>query len=241
MNDFFKVGGKYYFLIIMPLMALKMRNNNITMTDTHINLKNFGLNNKNTIIPIIKEGERFINFLDEKLNLNLPNSWIFTISKSNKNNLGYFMSKNNKNRFEKGNKALNNINLNLLNLNNMDVYEVIAHEIAHFINFNKGLVDCSSNGYHNKKFKICAEKLYLNVSKGKKGYSITKGNDDFKKLLEEFKPNKKVFDIIQKTSITLKKGSRLRLYMCNCGVKIRVGSDDFKGLCLNCDTEFIKK
>lgn len=33
-------------------------------------------------------------------------------------------------------------------------------------------------------------------------------------------------------------GSRLRLYECGCGVKVRVASDEFKATCGECGTEF---
>ncbi len=36
----------------------------------------------------------------------------------------------------------------------------------------------------------------------------------------------------------VKAGSRLRLYMCECGVKVRVASDDFEATCRKCDEDF---
>lgn len=36
-------------------------------------------------------------------------------------------------------------------------------------------------------------------------------------------------------------GSRLRLWECTCGVKVRIASDDFQAVCLRCDTNFERK
>lgn len=39
----------------------------------------------------------------------------------------------------------------------------------------------------------------------------------------------------------VKKGSRLRLWECECGVKVRVASDDFRATCGLCEGEFERK
>ena len=82
--------------------------------------------------------------------------------------------------------------------------------------------------------------LLLSVSKSKKGFNVTKETEEFNKMLLEFKPQKEVFNIFQNMSKGKPKGSRLRLYMCGCGIKLRVAKDDLKALCLDCNTEFKK-
>lgn len=196
--------------------------------------------NNNSIIPAINESEKFIKFLIAKFNLKIPNNYIITINKANKNTLGFFMPKEHENHFINTIQDLNNINLNTIHLKKCNPYEVLTHELAHFINHSNKIKDCSGFGYHNKHFKKTAEMLLLSVEKTKKGYNQTKETEEFNKMLLEFKPQKEVFNIFQNTQDKKKIGSRLRLYICDCGVKIRVAKDDLKALCLDCNTEFKK-
>ena len=51
-------------------------------------------------------------------------------------------------------------------------------------------------------------------------------------MLEEFKPNKEVFNIIQNDKPKKIKGnSKLKLWACNCGVKLRVGKENINVMC----------
>lgn len=194
----------------------------------------------NSYIPALKEAERFISFLDKRFKLNLPNNYLITINKATKNTLGFFMSAEHKNKFVNSNKDLNNINLNTFYLKSNNPYEILTHELSHYVNFINKIKDCSSNQYHNKHFKTQAEKFKLKVEKNKRGYAKTSTTEEFNLMLKEFKPNKESFNIIQNHEDKKKVGSRLRLYICDCKVKVRVGSDDFKALCLDCNTEFKK-
>jgi hypothetical protein len=49
----------------------------------------------------------------------------------------------------------------------------LLHEVAHSLNHANGIADCSSNQYHNAKFKKQAEELGLKTEKTKKGYGQT--------------------------------------------------------------------
>ena len=194
--------------------------------------------NNNSLIPAIQESEKFIKFLDKRFNLELPNNHIVVINKDSKNALGSFASKETKQHFINTVSELNTITLNTLHLKECNPYEVLAHELAHYINHIKGINDCLSNQYHNKHFKKEAESLLLTTEKTKKGY-MTKENEIFNKMVdEEFKANKSVFNVFQSQRKGKKAGSRLRLYTCGCGVKVRVASDEFLALCLKCNTEF---
>ena len=195
--------------------------------------------NNNSIIPAIKESEKFIKFLINRFKLEVPNNYIITINKASKNTIGFFMPKEHDNHFINSTQDLMNINLNTIHLKKCCPYECLTHELAHLINNVNKIKDCSGYGYHNKHFKTQAEKFNLSVEKGKNGFNQTKPTEEFNKMLLEFKPNKEVFNICQNHE-DKKKGSRLRLYICNCGVKVRVGSDDFNAKCLNCESEFKK-
>ncbi len=54
-----------------------------------------------------------------------------------------------------------------------DLLSTLLHEVAHSLNHKNGIEDCSSNQYHNAKFKTQAEALGLKTEKTKKGYSST--------------------------------------------------------------------
>ena len=193
----------------------------------------------NSFIPALQECERFILFLDKKFNLELKQNYVITINKASKGVIGYFMPDKHSDKFINSTQDLNNINLNTLFLKTNSPYECLAHELAHFINYLKDVKDCSSNQYHNKHFKKVAEGLLLSVEKGKRGYAYTKETESFKLMMEEFKPNKEVFNIFQSNKDKKKVGSRLKLYMCSCGVKVRCAVE-LKAKCLLCEGEFEK-
>lgn len=199
--------------------------------------ESYGLNN-NSLIPAIKESERFIKFLEKRFNLNLPNNYLITINKAKKSAIGFFMPKEHKEHFTNTNQDLNNINLNTFYLKTNNPYECLTHELAHFVNHTNKIKDCSSNQYHNKHFKKQAELFLLKVEKTKRGYAHTTETVEFNLMVKEFKPNKEVFGIFQNQKEGKKVGSRLKLYMCSCGIKVRVASEEFKGLCLICEGKF---
>ena len=199
--------------------------------------KSYGLNN-NSFIPALEESEKFIKFMIKRFNLKIPNNYVITINKASKSTIGFFMPKEHQEHFINTTQDLNNINLNTLHLKTNSPYECLTHELVHFINYSNKIKDCSSNQYHNKHFKKQAELLLLSVEKTKKGYNLTTETEQFKKMLEEYKPNKEVYNICQNIPDKKKAGSRLKLYVCGCGVKVRVASEDFKGLCLECNTKF---
>ena len=195
--------------------------------------------NNNSLIPSIKESERFIFFLNDRFKLNLPSNFIVVINKTNKSALGSFSNIKTREHFVNTIQELNTITLNTYYLKECNAYEVLAHELAHFVNFLNKVKDCSGNQYHNKHFKTQAEKFLLKVSRTNKGYSFTEITDEFKEMLKEFKPHKEVFNVFQAQAENKeKKGSRLRLYVCDCGVKVRVASDTFQAECLICNSKF---
>lgn len=199
--------------------------------------KNSCLNN-NSLIPAIEESEKFIKFLINRFNIKDIKPYIVVINKTSKNALGTFSNPETQQHFINTKDELNTITLNTLHLKTCNPYEVLAHELAHYINYIKGIKDTSSNQYHNKEFKRQAEALLLSTTRDKKGYS-TSDNKVFNKMVkEEFKSNPSVFNVFQAQKDKSKVGSRLKLYICSCGVKVRVASEDFKAKCLRCDSEF---
>ena len=203
-----------------------------------------------SIKPSIEEGERFIKFLDDKFNLKLPNTLIFTIEQKSEKLKGYFMPSLNPSAYtiEQSKTALNTITLNTLYLKDFELspYQTITHEIAHFLNNIEGIKDCSSNQYHNKKFKNRAEKLLLIVEKTEsKGYSYTKLSPELEKaIVDDFKPSPNAFNIFQHITKKKKSKSRNLLFICGCGVKIRTAKNEDNPLnatCNYCDSLFIEQ
>jgi len=195
--------------------------------------------NNNSFIPMLTECERFVVFLNNRFGLALPSNYVITINKASKSAIGYFMSKEHSEHYINSTQDLNNINLNTLYLKESNPYEVLAHEVAHFLNSIKGIKDCSSNQYHNKHFKQQAELLLLSVKRTNKGYSQTEPTEEFNKMLIDFKPNKEVFNIIQNQKEKNKVGSRLKKWVCSCGVIVRCATE-LKATCNECNGEFIK-
>ena len=140
-------------------------------TQTEQEIKETSCLNNNSLIPALNESERFIKYLIERFNLSDLKNYIVVINKTSKNALGTFASKETLQHFTNTNNELSTITLNTLHLKKCNPYEVLAHELAHFINYSKGIKDCSSNQYHNKHFKQQAELLLLTCEKTKRGYS----------------------------------------------------------------------
>jgi len=214
-----------------------------------------------SIKPSIAESERFIQFLNERFNLNLRNDLIVLIHETQPNTKGFFRSvdcgkiwkegkqeeqdevKNEVLFKQQQNKPLNSIVLSSHTLQ-AEPYEVLTHELAHYINFIEGVKDCNSNQYHNKHFKTQAEKLLLKVCDRdkNKGYAFTSTTEEFNKmLLEEFKPSETAFKIFQEIGLRKKQPTRLLKFVCGCGCIIRCAKNQDKPLkarCEYCDYEF---
>ena len=199
--------------------------------------------NNNSFIPSLKESERFISYLIDKFGLEVKEGFVITINKASKNAVGYFMPKEHAEHYTNTTQDLHNINLNTLYLKDYSPYEVLTHELAHFTNKLKGVKGTSSNGYHNKHFKAQAETFLLKVERTKKGYAHTTETEEFKKMLEEFKPQKEVFNIYQNSKDKKKKPTRLKKWVCSCGENVRHAlrdskGRDFIGICGYCHSNY---
>jgi hypothetical protein len=198
----------------------------------------------NSLIPSIKEIERFMLYLNKRFSLNLPNNIIVNIQDTKPSTKGFYMPKECEKAYINSVQTLNYICLSSLHLKNTP-YETIAHETAHFYNSVNKIKDASKSGYHNKKFKSTAEMLLLEVSKLEgKGYAITKPTQAFNDMLNDYKPDISAFHIQQ--GYKEREGeskSRNLLFMCSCGVKIRTAKNEdkpLKAICEYCKSEFIE-
>jgi predicted SprT family Zn-dependent metalloprotease len=244
----------------------QQKDNNLNINSIHLNRVNdsdtknivsiVSQNQKTSIIPIIQECERFLNFLNTelKLNINMP---VIHLSRDKDNILGCYQSTKNEKGFKKiissngetgtyKTENIHTIQLNTLHLKDINssynVFETLTHEIAHYLNDLKGINDTSSNGYHNHFFKIQAQNLGLIIKKRtNKGYSKTELSEELSLIIKEkFNPNLKVFNLIQE-NLKNKQKSRLFLYECSCfdKNKIRSGYTDLNIKCLRCAEDFV--
>ena len=76
--------------------------------------------------------------------------------------------------WQNGEESFNEIAFNLEHFTTpAELLSTLLHEVAHSLNHANGIEDCSSNQYHNAKFKTQAEALGLKTEQTKKGYSAT--------------------------------------------------------------------
>ena len=196
---------------------------------------------RNSIRPALEEAERAVREAIAYFGLKTdPHAIVVTVqSKGKKNALGWFRTLS----WDCGTlSTVPEINLSAECLRREDVGETILHELAHAENFTLGVKDCAGRA-HNKQFKAMAEKLGLECLPRDRtvGFGFTKLADAGRKFLESIKFDAKKFDIIRLgDSNSSKKGSRLRLWECQCPkpVKVRVASDEFDATCNLCGEPF---
>jgi len=135
-----------------------------------------------------------------------------------------------------------------------DVCETLLHEMIHLKNSLDEVQDCSRSGlYHNKKFKICAEKHGLNVVKTEKyGYAYTSLKPETLEFIKTL--DLKNFDLFRRVNFTSDEAgedteseaeespkSSSRKYVCpECNVSIRA-TRDVNIRCEDCDILYVKK
>lgn len=193
-----------------------------------------------SISPAIAELERAYQFFNAELfSRKLDSNVVLTIqSRGRKNALGWHWAA----KWKNGDKtSLAEINLSAEDLKTSDPYEVLIHEMAHHSNHQQGIRDVSGGQYHNAHFKRAAESAGLQVMRsGSVGYGITALGDFAKEKLLEFKPQKKVFEILRQVE-SVRQRTKLKKWACGCGVNVRVARPDFDATCNHCGTQFQRK
>jgi len=72
--------------------------------------------------------------------------------------------------------------------------ETLLHEMAHLLNASRGVRDCSSGQYHNKKFKIAAEQFGLKVTRtGTRGWAFTSLGEEATQAIDELNMDGSLF------------------------------------------------
>ena len=126
-----------------------------------------------------------------------------------------------------------------------ELLSTLIHEVAHSLNHQNGIQDCSANQYHNAKFKAQAEALGLRTIEIKgKGYAATEltdlGAKRWKKALAILAG---AFDLVALGGEQAKKKGRntnLIKAVCDCEQIIRASASVIKAgvTCNQCETDF---
>lgn len=120
-----------------------------------------------------------------------------------------------------------------------DLCGTLIHEMVHLYNLSNGIKDVASNYiYHNKNFKLQAEKRGLIITKAPKvGWSVTSLQDETKEFISSLNVDQTVFSYYrvyyQKPKI-INKYPQYK-YMCpKCGEKILSRNIDLRLSCDSC-------
>lgn len=169
---------------------------------------------KHTLQPVTEELERFYDYLNQRFCLNLPHNVVITIQTTGRRNAKGWFCLGIWNDEQK--QDVHEINLCSEYLQD-EPYHTLAHEIAHFMELKeKGKL--SKGNYHGKTFKNCAEKLGLNVEKGRYGWCKTNETEEFNNLLNEFGTKKEVFKLLRKNKKATKQPTRMKKFACGCTI-----------------------
>lgn len=194
-----------------------------------------------SILPAIKELERFFKYFNKKLYRgSLPVPIITIQSAGRRRYLGWFCADIWRHR--KNEVPEINITAEELNRKPEEILETLLHEMVHLDNWKHDIVDCSTNQYHNKNFKRGCEEIKLVCEKHSNpgiGWGYTYLSPELKKLIRLGKPDKEAFKMFRLDQSINKKGpgSRLRKYTCGC-TNIRVAVSEFDATCNLCGCDF---
>lgn len=186
--------------------------------------------------------EKVFDLLNERYFENALSRPIITVQSSPKTN-GHFT-------FEKvwtdNAESYHEINISAENINRpvQNVVATLLHEMVHLYCHQNGIKDTSRGGtYHNKVFKVEAEKRGLKIGYDKKiGYSQTEPGDELLSFLQEHKLGKGISyhrETIENAHSKAKKKSSTRKYSCpSCGTSVRA-TKEVHILCADCQMEMI--
>lgn len=178
-----------------------------------------------SIIPIISESERVLAGAITHFGLTVkPEQIRITVqSKGRKQAIGWFaphywLRDKAKGAAKGETSGMHEINLSAEHLQNHDMGELILHELAHAENNVLGIKDCSNGRMHNKKFKVMAEKLGLEVHPRDKsvGYGFTDLAAGGKEFLAKVKFDRAVFNSYRGGGFSRGKKPGSRLLKCEC-------------------------
>ncbi len=116
------------------------------------------------------------------------------------------------------------------------VLETLLHELLHAWQERHGKPSCRN--YHNKEFRDKAREFDLIVDQ--RGHSTCAPGDTlFRRILKQYGVDSPEVPAPLFTQLREPR-SKLALWVCACGVKVRVGRSRFNATCLDCDGPFAR-
>ena len=122
----------------------------------------------------------------------------------------------------------------------------LLHEMTHLFCLMSGIKDVSPNFiYHNKKFKIEAEKRGLIIEQAPKiGYSVTKLNEEAKVFVDSLTIDPELFTYARMLFVKPKVENKYKMHKfeCpSCGEVVLSKNQDLQCTCTNCEEDYIPK
>lgn len=204
--------------------------------------------NDTSLIPVLKELERYASWADDELGLHQNQRTVITIQTrgQRKTELGHFWP----DRWSDGTvDEIHEISLSAEELKR-DTHAILAtlhHELVHLFNHQSGMKDCSKSGRHNKIFKQSAEDYGLEVAEPhkSKGYAFTSLTDDLTSQIDElFRPDEAAFKLYRTfaPSKTNKPPQKRVKWLCACPTTVMVAKDtNLIAECRICGEDFLKE
>ncbi|MDD4308593.1 MAG: hypothetical protein PHU53_07285, partial [Thermoplasmata archaeon] len=123
-----------------------------------------------------------------------------------------------------------------------EIAETVLHEQCHlFANLHE-IKDVSGAYYHNKKYKKIAEDHGLVVTDAPVfGWAFTKFSEKGKAAFDKINIDVDAFDfarIAPKEKEKKERVSRMKKYICSCGIEIKSKVEELEATCKSCGTEF---
>jgi hypothetical protein len=205
------------------------------------------------ISVINQELEHIASFFNKRLFNNTLTNYLITIQSGERAKaLGWFS-------WNRWNDSIHEINISAeylrADLNN--AYKTVLHELCHLYAYQNKIDDCTSNGYHNKKFKAIAETCLMDVTHNDKhGFSTCEISSRLQEIIDtEFKPNTSLFNLARISNSSAgtqtgtagkgrpghgKQTTKLKKWICNCEPTygVRVAIAHFDSTCNICATKF---
>jgi len=191
---------------------------------------------KESLLPAVQELERARDFFNSKyFNSKLSDIIITIQTKGRKSALGWFGAnrwKNNKT------EPLHEINISAEHLK-VDPIGTLIHELVHAYNHVNKVKDCSGHQYHNKHFKIEAERVGLIVTYDNRvGYGITTTGSKLRGIIDlEFKLQDDAFNVFRQEIQKNKAPTKMKKWVCYCGVIVRCAVE-LNAKCEDCNSLF---
>jgi len=115
-----------------------------------------------------------------------------------------------------------------------ETLDTLLHELLHSWQRRHGRP--GRRNYHNREFRRKALSLGLSIdARGCGGYAP--GDTPFVNLLRRYGVEVPLREILPQRPAA-RVGSKLKLYVCGCGVRVRVGRSSFNARCLDCGGRF---